>query len=322
VIDMPDDRTEHEAHSQVEIRKQISQLKTEIESQVANKDSSLLDLNLMLAQLQKAEDALRTNHQKAWYELVKAKLIYYQKDSCYFSGMTDFNPDHVRRDLCRAWHQVAEAQRNIQGISTVNAADWLNWAEIAIKKEPPNISHAMYCLLRSQASLAKAEEFILKKNRGFIAIGIEVFYLLLIPTIVIIYHMVTKIDYGKIMSDGNIETILHVPRYVFMWGFLGGFDPYYMAWYIAHPWVSAVLGGAVSLAISGGLNSLAKGGIDKDGPVITALLSLASFIAGFSTHQIWKRLDKMVSKSLGGEDEMHVSPVDPQKEIHKTMLEE
>jgi len=118
---------------------------------------------------------------------------------------------------------------------------------------------------------------------------------------------------NSIMAD----TTLKVPFYVFVWGFLGGvswciycaaqaarfrlFDRYHLAWYFAHPWISAILGGAVACLVLGGLSGLGAMK-SEDNVALATLLSLVSFVAGYSTTVVWKVLDKAVRKIFGDPD--------------------
>jgi hypothetical protein len=320
-----------------QVHDQINKLKSDIEGLNATNCFPPPDLGLVLYHLWMAEESLRKKKSqkqelKAWYDLMNAKLIYHQEITPYFSGDPEDEMNSVKREIRRMWYQVAIAQFHKPEINTAHAADWLMWGETRLNQEPKDISYAMYCISRARGSLAKAQECVEKKHRGLMAITIEMLYLFLIPVTVVAYHANTGTAYFEIVKNMTAETVLHVPRYVFFWGFLGGaswciynaahwakrrlFDPYYLPWYIAHPWVSSLLGGASSLMIMGGLNSLTKG-VEADKDVAPALLSLASFLAGFSTHQIWKRLDKIVAKLFGGEDVERVRHEESQKEVHK-----
>jgi hypothetical protein len=320
-----------------QVHDQINKLKSDIDMLNATNCNPPPDLGLVLYHMWLAEDSLQKEKSqkdelKAWYDLMNAKLIYHQKIAPYFSGEPNEEMNSVKQELRRMWYQVAIAQFHKPEINTAHAADWLRWGETRLNQDPKDISYAMYCILRARGSLAKAQECVEKKNRGLMAITIEVLYLLLIPVTVVAYHVNTGMLYADIVRNMTAETVLHVPRYVFFWGFLGGaswciynaahwtkrrlFDPYYLPWYIAHPWVSSILGGASSLMIMGGLNSLTKG-IEADKDVAPALLSLVSFIAGFSTHQVWKRLDKIVSKLFGGEDVERARHEESQKDVYK-----
>jgi hypothetical protein len=80
------------------------------------------------------------------------------------------------------------------------------------------------------------------------------------------------------------------------------FDKHYILWYLAHPWLSAVLGGVVSLVILGGMASIggAENGLPSEPRM--ALLAIVSFFAGFNTHKVWKSLDQISAKLLGQEE--------------------
>lgn len=129
---------------------------------------------------------------------------------------------------------------------------------------------------------------------------------------------------GGTLAGLTNTKVFQVPVFVILWGFLGGvawclygaaywsnrrlFDSHYFPWYIAHPWISAVLGAVMALLILGGLSSL--GTFDPTTDVGVALLSVVSFVAGFSTHKFWKLLDRSVAKLLG------------EKESERTIQEE
>lgn len=334
---MAGDRVDNFDSEPGKVRDQINKLKSDIDRLIAPDRIPPPDLGLVLFHMRMAEESLpkeqsQNEESKAWYDLVNAKLIYHQKIAPYLSGGPEEEMNLVKREIHRMWYELAVTQAHKPEINTANAADWLRWGETGLGPDPKQISYAMYCILRARGSLAKAQECVEKKYRGWMAITIEVVYLFLIPLTVIAYHWNTGMPYVDIVMAMTAQTVLHVPRHVFFWGFLGGaswciynaahwskrrlFDPYYLPWYIAHPWVSSVLGGASSLLIIGGLNSLTKG-IEADKEVIPALLSLVSFIAGFSTHQVWKRLDKIVAKLFGGEDVERVRHEESQKEAHK-----
>ena len=56
----------------------------------------------------------------------------------------------------------------------------------------------------------------------------------------------------------------------------------------------------MAMLIIGGLSAL--GTFDPTSVVGIAILSVTSFIAGFSTHEFWKLLDRTVTKMLGGKE--------------------
>src|SRR5262249_40257888 len=252
---------------------QINELKSQIDGQIDSRHCPLQDLRLVLLHLRWAEDSLSKGPTKrmirkrssqddesgAWYDLVKAKFLYRQIAEHQEKEIDPHVPDDLQRDveqvkqaIHRMWYEVDETQRHKPEINTCNAADWLRWAEEALDKDGKRISYVMYCILRAQGSLTKAQECVEKKHRGWIAIRFGLAYLLAIRVTVIWYHLWTGEPYEALMKFGNPETILHVPRFVFLWGFLGGvswciynaaywskqrlFDPYFLHWYIAHPW--------------------------------------------------------------------------------------
>lgn len=94
-----------------------------------------------------------------------------------------------------------------------------------------------------------------------------------------------------------------------LWAFLGGvawcmyglmtwyskrlFNMHYVFWYLLHPWLSAIVGGALTLALLGGLFAVQNQS--------TSIMSLASFVVGLSTFQFMKLLIKTIATLLGGD---------------------
>lgn len=186
------------------------------------------------------------------------------------------------------WHELNSIQRTHRHVNTTNAADWLIWAEQALDSTPIDKPQAMYCVMRARYSLAKAQEFAEWDRYGYFTIAIESLYLIGIPIVTVLYSNQSGIATSELM----IRPIFQVPLFVFVWGFLGGvswsiysaaywskrrlFDRNYLSWYLAHPWISAVLGGAVALIVLGGLASF--GSFDANTQPGSALLALVGFV--------------------------------------------
>ena len=325
-------------------------------------------LHMALSILRKAELLVRSRRPKkraeAWYELKKAELLFYHQDSFCLDGAfkeqaeqalpagmgstplqsnggaaekpeaktrPERETDRLRRGVDWMWHEVMLTQHQYPKINMSNVADWLKWGEASLNKKEPDILHAKCCLMRARASLAKAQECAEWERWGALAIFIELLYLFLVPFIVVV--LARQVSEDSVRAVGNFITALHVPRYAFFWGFLGGiswclynatywtkrrlFDRHYLTWYMVHPWMSAVLGGVACLLFIGGLSSLTKSDFKFDSDVSSALLSLVSFFAGFSTHSFLRLLDRVVSKlfnSKASERSLHERS---QKEVHR-----
>lgn len=298
------------------MQNQIAEMKDEILKCLDGDSTVSFNINNVLEHLRKAEEAAGTGGSESWYELANAKFLFYGKDATCFSDLPDVDTKVLRNELYRTWQEILQVQRQHTHINPVNAADWLICGEKALEKDKPEKARTMYCIVRARFSLAKALECSRSNIWGLIAVLLECAYLFAIPIAVISYSAINKIpitDMG-IRSFGEAITILNVPRYVFFWGFLGGvswciyraaywakrrlFDRYYFVWYVTHPFISAVLGGATSLLFIGGINSLSAG-FSVNSQTGSALLSLISFFAGFSTNAIWKQLDNAASKIFG-----------------------
>lgn len=235
------------------------------------------------------------------------------------TGLTGSELQKLRKEINCVWHEATDIQREKGYINITNVGDWLVRAEKSLSDAPYPATQAMYCLLRARQSLAKAQEAATCEIWGYCVITVELLYLL---TIII----------GRLWLHGHVEGILElrfhtVPLYVFIWEFLGGvawcmycaaywakrrlFDKHYILWYLAHPWLSAVLGGAVSLVILGGLASIggAENGSPSPSEARMALLAIVSFFAGFNTHKVWKLLDRSAAKLLGQEEKNDLEAV-------------
>ena len=300
------------------IQTQIETFKAEIDDLLHNQNTIPFQIDEVLSRLQQAEKHIRENdNKKAWYDLAKARIALHEGTSISMSELANANADILRQELYKVWHELNSIQREKKHVNTTNAADWLKWGEQALEQETPEKAQVMYCIMRARYSLAKAQEFSQWDKYGYFAIVVESLYLIALPLLIILYAQfsTSPITTTEIMN----LLILNVPIYVFIWGFLGGvswsiysaaywakrrlFDRHYLPWYFAHPWISAVLGGAVSLIILGGLASFMQSSAGSVGtvattPSISALLSLVSFMAGFSTNSLWKLLDRTVRNML------------------------
>jgi hypothetical protein len=80
------------------------------------------------------------------------------------------------------------------------------------------------------------------------------------------------------------------------------FDSYQLGWYVAHPWISALLGATAGLLILGGLSTVSSVKLAAGDDSVTAaaaLLSLISFATDYSTVFIWGKLNNVVHKVFG-----------------------
>lgn len=250
--------------STTDLQEQITKFKIEIEELLSQSESTLPpQMDEVLTRLQRAEKSASADDPKAWYELAKAKLIFHKSGAVSMSELADGDVQALRQELYRVWGELNHVQRQKGNVNTTNAADWLNWGEKALEETRPNKSRAMYCIMRARYSLMKAQEFAEWDKWGYFAILLESLYLLGLPIGIFLYSSTMNMPLVDIMTSA----MLQVPFYVFVWGFLGGiswciysaaywskrrlFDRHYLAWYLAHPWISAVLGGAASLLVLG-----------------------------------------------------------------------
>lgn len=258
--------------------------------------------------LKEAEAELDSSASEAWFKLAQAKIALH--DGTFISNREIVNGDMtvLRKEVYKVWHELNSIQRTHRHVNTTNAADWLIWAEQALDSTPIDKPQAMYCVMRARYSLAKAQEFAEWDRYGYFAIAIESLYLIGIPIVTVLYSNQSGIATSELMT----RPIFQVPLFVFVWGFLGGvswsiysaaywskrrlFDRHYLSWYLAHPWISAVLGGAVALIVLGGLASF--GSFDANTQPGSAILALVSFVSGFSTNSIWKLIDRTVRRIL------------------------
>lgn len=217
----------------------------------------------------------------------------------------------LHQDILEIWHDAKRVQNKKTDVNTAVVVYWLQLAEQAMEQEPANIPVAMRSVVKARYWLHKAEACAGWHNWGLGVLWLELLYLLSVPAAIFFYMTGTGIK--------NLDTIMSygfqiAPLYVFIWGFLGGvawcmysaaywttrrlFDRYYLTWYIAHPWISAVVAGAVSLVFYAGLVAISPGDADP-GIAFAATISVVSFVTGFSTKYIWGVLDRNVKKLLG-----------------------
>jgi len=220
----------------------------------------------------------------------------------------------LQEEICKIWQSVYVLQNGPKDrvVNIAGVANWLIQAQKSLNNQHTRTADVMYCLMRARYSLEKAKEAANGGARwAYVAMGVQMLYLILVPIVLWLFSQLYSMSIHDVMDD----TWYHVPVYVFIWGLHGGipwclynaaywlkrnlFDKRYLAWYIAHPWISAVLGGAISLLVIGGLTSF---GADSQSEARSALLSLSSFIAGFSTNLIWQLLDRRIRKLLGGDE--------------------
>jgi hypothetical protein len=316
----------------VDVRQLIAEFKVKIDALLSDLLTPVPDMLWVLMHLEHAEklagSVLPWRRAQAWHELEQAKLAFRQALEMSTNGtQPTADVTNIKNDmLWREWHDVKAdlliVQRRHAHVNIEDTINWLMWAEEALEKDKCDESRAMYCILQSRCSLVYAEECIKWTAQGLCAILIELAYLFLLPVGLLLYARSHGFTFESVVTDSvtvmMTGAVLHIPCYVYLWGFLGGttwclnyaalwskkrlFDSHYLGWYIAHPWISAVLGGAVSLIILGGISSMST--TAPATPTAAALLSLVSFVAGFSTNSMWKLLDRTVRKILGDESTM------------------
>lgn len=295
-----------ETTSSENVYEQIKELKKNLDEQLANGLSLPFQIDVVITHLRNAEKMAAEDPSIAWFEIVRAKIALHEGSSISLLELAQADPRVLRQELYKVWHELNEVQRQYRHVNTTNTADWLTWGEKSLEGNASEKSHVMYCIMRARYSLAKAQEFADWDKYGYLAIVLESLYLIGLPLAILSYARFVNAPATSIMAS----TMLQVPFYVFVWGFLGGvswsiysaaywskhrlFDRHYFSWYLVHPWVSAVLGGAVTLIAMGGLTSL--GAFNPNSQPGTSLLALISFVSGFSTNTLWKLLDTSVRK--------------------------
>ena len=140
-------------------------------------------------------------------------------------------------------------------LTSTRAAGWLRRGEKALVQKTPDCVTAKYCTVMARYELIKAQESAKYYLLGYLAVLIESLYLgLTVALVVSIFSSGTSL-----VELSNIK-VFYVPVFVLVWGFLGGvawclygaadwsnrrlFDGHYFPWYLAHPWISAVLSGS------------------------------------------------------------------------------
>jgi hypothetical protein len=280
---------------------------------VANNHLDLSQIRKFSESLQRAQEYAQQDNPLGWCELFQITRLLQQAKPPGLDERTNVESQMQRQELNDIWQEVKDAQRQRPAINIMQVTPRLALAEEALTAAPPSVARARTQLLQARQSLARAVEGVGSQARGYVAIGVELLYLFAVP----MGLLATCRVYGTSVKEVLADTLFHTPFDVFVWGFLGGicwciycasywskrrlFDGYHLGWYVAHPWLSAVLGGTISLLILGGLVSL-------NGPTATAsepravLLILMSFVAGFSTNRIWKLLDRNIRKLLGSHE--------------------
>ena len=216
----------------------------------------------------------------------------------------------LHQEILEIWHDAKRVQSKKPDVNTTVVVYWLQLAEQAMEKEPADIPVAMRSVVKARYWLHKVEACAGWHNWGLGVLWLELVYLISVPVTIFFYINTKNIVLKEVMVTG----FQIAPLYVFVWGFLGGvawcmysaaywttrrlFDRYYLTWYIAHPWISAVVAGAVSLVFYAGLVAIAPSDTDP-GIAFAATISVVSFVTGFSTKYIWGVLDRNVKKLLG-----------------------
>jgi hypothetical protein len=270
-------------------------------------------MEAILDRLQRLESAAQDDAARAWYELARLRVRLQREMLPQMPGTADPEARLLRRELFCLWHEAQEVQRRFSDANVSVVTKWLARAEQALATAPALKGQAMHDLLQARFALAKAQQGVSWQGWSYLAIGLELCYLVAVACGLLLYTARTQMAPADLLAGH----LLYVPGYVFVWGLLGGiswclywashwskqrlFDRYYLSWYVAHPWLSALLGGTVALLIGGGLASVGAAP-EPTAPTRAALLSLASFFAGFSTNMIWKLLDRSARKLLGAEE--------------------
>jgi hypothetical protein len=339
-----------QADASADVQQRIYQFKNHVNQLLSpDNSSSPPHMEAVLKLLRRAEtraaSPFASRRRLAWHELQQAQLALKQQlalrqpdagASIRIDAQHADDPTFLRTELYDVWNELNELQRQHIHISATDTTDWLMWGREALEKQKPDTNRALYCIMRARCALVYAQECAEWTRWGFVVILLELFYLFLMPIAMYLYAQFNNMTVESVVVDSlatmSQSTALNIPCYVYVWGFLGGtawclnyaarwskkrlFDRHYLAWYIAHPWISAVLGSAVSMIIIGGLAGISTHSIDS--PTAMALLSLVSFVAGFSTNSMWKLLDRNVRRVLGDEDPMQKQ----HRELHKSVVEE
>ena len=221
-----------------------------------------------------------------------------------------FNNDDIPESLAAAWRDIRSTQETVPGANVTVAIEWLVKAEDALLENPPRLSAAKGHISTARHWLNMAIDCAGWHKWGIAALLLELLYLVTLPVLLFVIILATDLSREDVVNS----TFRTVPMFVFVWGFLGGvawcmysgsywttrrlFDKHYLAWYISHPWMSAVLGAAVSLLVYAGIVGLTNSDASGSTP-FHASVSAVSFVAGFSTKYFWKVLDANVRKLFG-----------------------
>lgn len=272
-------------------------------------------LSQLCEHYQRAQGYASQANALGWSELYRLRQLL---DQLYPPGADQLPQATLQRlyqEVAGAWTSVRQAQEESPCPNITRVAKWLRLAEEALRATPPSPEVSSYVLHVYQA-LAKAREGARWHRWSYLAIGIQLLYLFAVPMGLWMASLQLS-PWMNMKKDVLASTLFHTPFEVFVWGFLGGvcwclyfacywvkrrlFDCDYLAWYIAHPWLSAVLGGIISLLVGGGLASL-SGQAASPSEARAVILVVMSFVAGFSTNRIWKFLDHTLCKLLGSDD--------------------
>lgn len=152
---------------------------------------------------------------------------------------------------------------------------------------------------------------------------VQLFYMLLLVCGFTYFYKLKNFSLESIEIALRTEYLLNVPIFSFIWGFIGGicwclysftywvkrrmFNQDYVIWYMLCPIVSSMVGSVTTLVVLGGLTTFGVPNTDsKGGPIVlpeinyqlASILSIVSFLGGFSTQRFWTVLDSMVASIL------------------------
>jgi hypothetical protein len=265
-----------------------------------NGQFDLSQLPRVLDHLQSAEIAVNEGNSRAWYEFIRANLVLYQMRY----PLSGYSPS----GFSSGWLELEEDQRNCPEANFEEAANWLHGTEKSLADTLPGPC-VLHSLVIARQLRARARESLRWRRWGYGALIIEIVYVLILLGGLFAYQYI----YGEEPNKALWFQMTHIPLYIFVWGFLGGiawctysaandlkrrlFDSYQLGWYVAHPWISALLGATAVLLVLGGLSTVSSVKLEPDGGLPTAaaaLLSLVSFATGYSTIFIWGMLDRVI----------------------------
>ncbi len=216
----------------------------------------------------------------------------------------------AKRCLVDATYWMAQRERSAK---VLNPSAWNVWLVIAV--EMAYISAALLLMfvfghLRPAAwfELPFAGQFLSRHLAGQPGLGD------------VVLHLITRGAATQADTLTAANTLYGAPVYALLWGFVGGatwcldaasywafkrtFDVHFLPWYVVHPIVSGMLGGAVTLLLLAGFASIAQigNGSYQETMTLRAVISVVSFSVGVSTHYIWRKLDRTLRKVLGESD--------------------